>query len=124
MNHLYIANLVRKKKISDGMIICYSVGPIVGVLIGTHFLSSRNKVYLPMIRKKVSFDELTYLRDFSLEKEEFLSSSFEYAYYELKEIEDYSLLEEEIVKYRENFHSVNYFICLEGTTPYIIRYKE
>lgn len=125
MNQLYIAIMVRKKKIREGQFICEAIGPIVGVLFGSYFLSSHSKKYCPMIRKKISFssDEF-YLDDFSYESETFLNSDLEYAYYELQKVEDYNKLDDLILGYKEKYKNVCYYINYDCCSPFIIRYKD
>jgi len=124
MNKLYIALLVHKRKIEEGRFICDGVGPIVGVLLGTHFLSSHSKHYIPMIKNKVHFEQDEfYLENYSFEQDEFFSSDFEYGYYELQEVTDYLQLESMILDYKKKFDKVSYFIDFARMTPTIIRYK-
>ena len=64
-----------------------------------------------------------YLENYSFEQDEFFSSDFEYGYYELQEVTDYSQLESMILDYKKKFDKVSYFIDFARMTPTIIRYK-
>lgn len=122
MDTLYIALLVRKKKLENHCYICEGVGPIVGLLMGNHFLSSHSKHYLPMISKNCLFqDGYYYLNDY---QDCFFQSNQEYGYYEIKKVEDYSLLDEMIDEYKKKFDKVCYFADFGRTTPIVMRYKK
>lgn len=126
MDKLYIATMIKKRKLEGGdMYICECCGVIAGLLFGTTFLSSRSKKYKPMINKELdNIDGYALItNEIDLSKSKFLLSEDKYAYYNLIEIKDYNTIEEEINNLYNKFKDVSYFINLDVTTPYIIRYK-
>ena len=127
MDKLYIATMIKKKKLEGGdMYICSCCGIIVGLLFGTTFLSSRSKKYKPMLSNTFSNADgvAVITNEYDKNNIEFLKSNDKYAYYNLIEVEDYDKIEEMITNLKEKYKDVSYFINLDGTTPYIIRYKK
>ena len=124
MDTLYIALLVHKRKIEEGRYVCEGICPIVGLLMGRHFLSSHSRHYIPMITKSIAFEEdQFYLEDYDYSKDEFFQTDVEYGYYELKKVDDYSLLSTMIEEYKKKYEKVCYFLDFARMTPTIIRYK-
>lgn len=126
MDKLFIAGLYKKRRLDDReMYICEYCGVIVGVLFGTHFLSSRSIHYLPMIRSTFKNSDNMISFDFSYDysKDKFLSSNEVYCYYDLEEVVDYSKINDMIFDFDYKFKGVSYFINLEDKTPYMFRYK-
>ena len=123
MKELYIANMVKKTKVCEGIFICKSIGPIVGLLFGSHFLSSHNKKYVPMFTTIKSLEGNQFYNDFDFSKEAFFHSQEEYAYYELKKVENYDFLEAMINDYKRDYDKVCYFVDVSTRVPIVIRYK-
>ena len=124
MKELYIANLVKKKKVMPDVYICEVIGPIVGLLLGTHFLSSHSKKYVPMITKFQFLDGNQFYQDIDFSKEPFFSSDEEYAYYNLKKVENYDRLEKIIEDYKKEYSHICYFVDCTTKVPVFIRYKK
>lgn len=123
MNELYIASLVKKIKVGEGTFICRTIGPVVGLLLGTYFLSSHSKKYIPMFRGINDLEGNQFYKEIDFSKEKFFHSDEEYAYYQLKKIEDYRDLEEVVEEYRKIYHKVCYFFDFSTRVPTMIRYK-
>ena len=123
MKNIYIATLIKKEKIQENIYICKSIGPIVGFLFGSHFLSSHSKHYIPMFSKFNQMNGNQFYQDIILEEEKFFTSNEEYAYYELKKIENYDNLEVEIQDYKNKYNNVDYFLDFTTKVPVLIRYK-
>lgn len=124
MNNLYIAILVKKQKLSEGIYICKSIGPIIGLLFGTHFLSSHSKKYNPMFSKLNTLEGNQFYQDIDFSKEKFFSTDEKYAYYELKKISNYDNLDMEVEEYKKKYHKICYFIDFTTKVPVFIRYKK
>ena len=125
MDKLYIATMIRKRKIENGkMYICDICGIIVGLLFGTTFLSSRSKKYKPMLNTKIgNIEGLTIItKDMNLNN--FLLSNEKYAYYNLIEVNNFDNIEKMIEEEREKYKDISYFINLDSDIPYIIKYKK
>ncbi len=125
MNDLYIANLVRKERFTDGIFICKTIGPVVGLLFGTHFLSSHSRKYIPLFYKDTSFSEKQcYISDMEFSENSIFNSSEYYAYCELKKIEDYDSMESYIQEYKKLYDHVCYYVDFTHGGVICIRYKE
>jgi len=124
MNELYVANLVKKTKVCEWEFVCKVIGPIVGFLFGTHFLSSHSKKYIPMFIKIHSLEGNQFCEEIDFSKEKFFQSDEEYAYYDLKKVEDYDDLERMIDEYKERYSKVCYFVNFTTRVPTMIRYKQ
>ncbi len=124
MKELYIASLVKKEKVSEGTFICKTIGPIVGLLFGTHFLSSHNKKYNPMFTRLYSLEGNQFYQEIDFSQEPFFQVEAKYAYYELKKIENYDDLEDLIKEYKKVYDKVCYYIDFSTKVPTMIRYKK
>ena len=124
MNELYIANLVKKERMMEGIYICQSIGPIVGFLMGTYFLSSHSKKYIPMLSKINHLEENQFYKDIDFSREKFFQSDEVYAYYELKKVERYDSLDEMIEEYKNHYKKVCYYLDFTTKVPVMIRYKK
>ena len=123
MNELYIANLVKKQEVMNGIYICKTIGPIVGLLLGTHFLSSHSKKYSPMLTQISLLQGTHFYMDLDFSKEPFFSSKEAYAYCELQKVEQYDHLDKMIEEYKKRYDGVSYYMDFTRQNPIMIRYK-
>lgn len=125
-NKVYVGLLLKKRKVDvREYYVCEAIGPIVGVLFGSRFLSSRNKAYLPLFKKKFSIDnELVFDGSFDYKTDTHLDSSEEYLYTDVTEVDDIGNIESIINNYKDKYKDVCYFFYCESTDPYMIRYKK
>lgn len=124
MKELYIASLVKKEKVMDNIFICKTIGPIVGLLFGSHFLSSHSKKYNPMFTKLKSLEGNQFYQEIDFSQEPFFYGEEEYAYYELKKIDDYQNIEHMVKEYKKIYDRVCYYIDFSTKVPTMIRYKK